>query len=133
MVFDLSKKETFKNLEVWLEDTRNFGNKDMIMLIVGNKSDLIDLREVSKDEIDQMTKKYNFNYVEVSALTSENIKICFETVANHIFTQENENIIINNYKYKKKFKNDYTNVKVNKSVELSVRSFLSEKKNNNCC
>ena len=129
----MSKKETFKNLEVWLEDTRNFGNKDMIMLIVGNKSDLIDLREVSKDEIDQMTKKYNFNYVEVSALTSENIKICFETVANHIFTQENENIIINNYKYKKKFKNDYTNVKVNKSVELSVRSFLSEKKNNNCC
>ncbi len=129
-MFDLTKKDTFKNIEVWLEDTRNFGNQEMIMLIVGNKSDLVDLREVSKEEIEELTKKYNYNYVEVSALTGDNVKCCFETIAGQMLSNEIE-LSHNRSKLKQKFKSDNRNVTVNKSVELNARSYKPE--TNNCC
>jgi Ras-related protein Rab-11A len=131
LVFDLTKKETFKNIEIWLEDTRNFGNQEMIMLIIGNKSDLVETREVSKEEIEELTRKYNYSYVEVSALTGDNVKICFEKIANLMLSFENESIQ-NKSKSKKKFKVDNRNVTVNKSVELTDRSIKSSTKNN-CC
>ena len=130
LVFDLTKKESFKNVEVWLEDTRNFGNQEMVMVIVGNKSDLVDSRQVTKEEIEELVNKYGYNYIEVSALTGDNVKNCFETIANLMVT-ESENIQ-NKSKVKKKFKIDNRNVTVHKSVELLDKSHKQTNKNN-CC
>ena len=70
--------------------------------------------------------------MEVSALTGENVRTCFETVANLMFKHENENLQNNTTKSKKKFKVDNGNVTLNKSVELSKENFKLPKKNN-CC
>ena len=100
------------------------------MIIVGNKSDLVDCREVKKEEIDELTQKYNYNYIEVSALTGDNVKACFETIANSMVI-ENQNIQ-NKSKLNKKFKIDNRNVTVSKSVEIQKKRYGQNKKNN-CC
>lgn len=130
LVFDLTKKETFKNIEIWIEDIKNFGNHEMSLIVVGNKCDLVENREVSKEEIDQFLQNYNYEYIEVSALTGENVKLGFEKISK-LMTIENENAQ-NKSIMKKKFKVDNRNVTMNKSVELNDKERKTKKKSN-CC
>ena len=127
LVFDLTKKETFKNIEVWLEDTKNFGNQEMVMIIVGNKSDLKEKIEVNKEEIENFKNKYNYNYYEVSALTGDNVKVCFENIGK-LMVAETENVQNNS---NKKFKVDKSHISMKKSVELLNNKNRARK--NKCC
>ena len=127
LVFDLTKRKSFLNLEIWIDDLKNFGRLEMTILLIGNKSDLIEAREVSKEEIDLFLKKYNYEYLEVSALTGDNVKLCFETIAKGMVKQHE-----NNLSPKRKFKIDNRNVKVGESVELK-NEIKKDKKNTKCC
>ena len=49
MVFDLTRKETFRNVSRWVEDVKNNSNRDVIMVLVGNKCDMVPERMVSRD------------------------------------------------------------------------------------
>lgn len=49
MVFDLTRKDTFRSVARWVEDIRNNGNKDVVLVLVGNKADLVQARAVSRD------------------------------------------------------------------------------------
>lgn len=131
LVFDLAKRETYKNIEIWIEDIKNFGNQDMSIIIVGNKSDLVDQREVKREEVEEFCRKYDYNYMEVSAFTGDNVKLCFEAIAKKMALDsenaQNQSIM------KKRFKVDNRNVTVNKSVELNNSYSVEKKKNSNCC
>ena len=50
LVFDITKNETFVNAEKWLKELREHGDSKMVIMLVGNKSDLKHLRAVSADE-----------------------------------------------------------------------------------
>jgi GTPase SAR1 family protein len=39
-VYDITKRDTFENIEKWLQETENFANEYMVLMLVGNKSDL---------------------------------------------------------------------------------------------
>jgi len=130
LVFDLTKRESFRNIEMWVEDIKNFSSEEMTLIIVGNKCDIVESRAVSKEEIDRFMNNYSYKYFEVSALTGENVKLCFETISKQMFVQ-NENLQ-NLSLSKKKFKVDTSNVKMNKSVKLN-ESINSNVKNTKCC
>ena len=69
IVFDLTKKESFNNIDRWISAIENTSDKDltdMELLIIGNKSDLAD-KVVSNEEIKQLHDKYSFVYIETSA------------------------------------------------------------------
>ena len=129
LVFDLTKKETFRNIEIWIEDIKNFGNQEMTILIVGNKSDLVETREIKKEEIDEFVHKYNYNYLEVSALTGENVKLCFESIGRSMAIDTEKAL---NISAKKKFRVENGNVMLGKSVEFN-NGIDKQTKNNNCC
>jgi len=76
LVFDLTRKETFKNIVKWFEDIRSF-HGDLIGLILGNKNDLIDLREVEDAEGLKLANELQLEYIETSALTGENVDKVF--------------------------------------------------------
>lgn len=80
LVFDLTNYESFKNIERWLCLIKE-STDPKLMILVGNKSDIFEKREVSKEEILQMADKYQLNYVEVSAKTSEGVYEIFSFVA----------------------------------------------------
>lgn len=49
-VYDIAKRLTFDNLDKWLKEARNFTDDDVILMLVGNKTDLRHLRAVSSQE-----------------------------------------------------------------------------------
>ena len=72
LIFDVSKKDTFDHLNEWINFIKNIENGNIV--IVGNKIDLKDSREVSKEEAEKFCKQVKFDYFEVSAKEGTNIK-----------------------------------------------------------
>ena len=80
VVFDLTNKDSFNDVQKWVNDFYNITNQSSNMrsvVIVGNKSDLIEKREVNKDDIDKYISINNLSYVETSAKDGLNIEKMF--------------------------------------------------------
>ena len=50
LVYDIAQHQSFRNAQKWLEELRENSTSDVIIILVGNKSDLRHLRAVSKEE-----------------------------------------------------------------------------------
>ena len=72
LVYDVTKRESFENLEKFLELIRNGCPKDVRVLLVGNKIDLLSERTVREEEAQAYAKDKKLKLVEVSALENEN-------------------------------------------------------------
>ena len=81
LIFDLTNYESFEHLPQWIEEVRANVKSDIPLLLVGNKSDLINERTVSKEEINDFTGKFNLYYMETSAKTGEGVGDCFYILA----------------------------------------------------
>lgn len=82
VVFDKNDKDSYDNLESWLEEIRKHAPDDAVLIFVGNKCDLES--QVSSDEIQEKALRYQLPYIEVSAKTGEQIDSLFEIVARKI-------------------------------------------------
>jgi len=80
IVYDISKKDSFKNIDKWIKDLKEYGEEDAIILIIGNKCDLEDKREVTIEEVKKKAEIYKMVYCETSALNSKNINYAFKTL-----------------------------------------------------
>lgn len=75
LVFDISNQQSFEDLKNWLHELSNHSHQKMSIILVGNKKDLSNDREVSFEHAKDFAKENNFlDYVEVSALSGENIE-----------------------------------------------------------
>ena len=81
LVFDITNRESFQNIENWVEETRTCASSNIVIIIIGNKSDLSATREVTAEEATDFAKNKGLIYIETSAKTSQNVDKCFETVA----------------------------------------------------
>jgi len=63
VVFDITRKESFRNVARWVEDVKNNSNRDVILVLIGNKCDLIQERMVSKEEAFKLARDYDMLYV----------------------------------------------------------------------
>ena len=89
LVFDVSQRETFNNLENWIDDIKNNSNKEIKVIIVGNKID-IEKRVVSKKEGIDFANKYNYIYIEASAKNGTNIILIFHKITEKILSRIKE-------------------------------------------
>ena len=82
LVFDVTSRKTFDNVNLWLEEIKeHFDNPCLVLL--GNKVDIEKEKwEVTKEEIEQFAKKKNMVYFETSAKTSKGINESFVHLAN---------------------------------------------------
>jgi small GTP-binding protein len=116
IVYDISNSETFEKLDYWIEQIKTNSQESSKMILFGNKSDIEDSRQVSKEEGKEYAIKYNLNFFEVSAKEGTNVKEGFEC-----FVKEILNSFSPNENYKKR-----------KSKLLSVPIELPKKKSS-CC
>ena len=107
VVFDLTVKESFDKVTDWLKEIRVFSDKMPIGLF-GNKSDLVDKREVTQEDIDDLCTKENLVYYETSAKNNTGINEGFSKVASMAFKifgkVENKGQKLSNKKKKQKSK-----------------------------
>ena len=77
LIFDLTRPKTFKNIINWHQDIKSFIKEDLGGLIIGNKSDLVDLRKVQTDEMTKLVGELGLDFLETSALSGENVDEAF--------------------------------------------------------
>ena len=85
VVYDITNKESFEHLNSWLIEIEKNGNKNVYKLLIGNKSDLEDSREVSKEEGKKFAKNHGYNFYETSAKTAEGVKEAFDDIFEQLY------------------------------------------------
>ena len=85
VVYDITKKDTFASVEKWVNDLKLTGDPKITILLIGNKSDLDDKRQVSKEQGEEKAKSFGCAFLETSALSGNNIEKAFETMIKEIY------------------------------------------------
>ena len=78
LVFDITSKYSFENLDRWFNEIKRFTDEQLRIILVGNKSDLSDKREVTQKDAIAYASKKHIPYFETSALESINVNEAFE-------------------------------------------------------
>ena len=102
VVYDISNRTTFDNIKTWVEDCKRLSPKAVLMILIGNKTDLEEKREVSYEEGSIYASKHGMLFYECSAKTGQNIdKIFIEStreidkrIKDGFYDLSNENCII---------------------------------------
>ncbi len=81
LIFDLTNISSFEHLPQWIEEVRANVKTEIPLLLVGNKSDLVEQRTISLEEINNFTRNFNLYYMETSAKTGEGVGDCFYILA----------------------------------------------------
>ena len=85
VVYDITRKETFDSIDKWIYDLKSSGDPKIITLLIGNKNDLEDKREVLKEQGEEKAKSFGCAFLETSALSGDNIEKAFELMISEIF------------------------------------------------
>eukprot|EP00658_Telonema_sp_P-2_P017952 TRINITY_DN17016_c0_g1_i1.p1 TRINITY_DN17016_c0_g1~~TRINITY_DN17016_c0_g1_i1.p1 ORF type:complete len:225 (+),score=54.79 TRINITY_DN17016_c0_g1_i1:131-805(+) len=81
IVYDITNRDSYTNLSKWYDDVRTERGNEVIIVIVGNKTDLKDKREVSTEEAEAKAKELNCLFIETSAMLGLNVKELFRKIA----------------------------------------------------
>ena len=84
VVYDISSRDSFNNISTWIEDCKNQSPKTIFMVLVGNKCDLNDKRQVSIEEGRELAERNNMMFFETSAKDGINVDEIFLHSANEI-------------------------------------------------
>ena len=85
LVYDISKKLTFENVERWLKELRTHADPSIVVMLVGNKCDLKHLQAVLTDDAKSFAEQNNLAFIETSALDATNVDLAFETILIEIY------------------------------------------------
>ena len=125
LVYDVTRRITFDDCIKWYTELKNYTDKECIICIVGNKIDIVqknqNLREVSREEGENFSKKNNSLFYEMSAKKYDEINRCFEDLIRKIYEAKKENL-----KMSGKFS-------VNESFIVKEEMIKNNENHNYCC
>jgi small GTP-binding protein len=93
VVYDITDKQTFENAKKWVNEIQLRGLPDVIIALVGNKTDLESSRQISVTEVVDFINELNILWYETSAKTGIGINTIFEDICNRIPHLETTNEI----------------------------------------
>ena len=126
LVYDITRRTTFTNVKNWMHELREYGNLDMVVVLVGNKSDLAKSREVSEEEGRNLAETEGLFFMETSALENRNVEEAFLQMIKQIHE-------ITSKKYLDIPKtNETTNLHGGKQI-ITLDEVTATKHSNNCC
>jgi len=85
LVYDITRRETFNHLKGWLAEVRENSNKEMVIMLIGNKSDLELKRQITFEEGKKFATENGLIFMETSAKTASNVDEAFLETARQIF------------------------------------------------
>lgn len=90
IVYDISRKITFENVEKWLKEVRDHKDQNMVIVLLGNKADQTNLREVQREDAKAFAERENINlFMETSALDKSCVDNAFTKVLTQIYHMDN--------------------------------------------
>ena len=121
LVYDISRKETFNNINRWINEIKNNSDENINILLIGNKCDLKSERQVTEDEAAKKAEQLKISYCETSALDGKNIEYAFDTVVEEVAKKNNSN------------NNEVRNDNNSKGVTLDTGGNKDEENNKKAC
>jgi small GTP-binding protein len=85
IVYDITRKDTFASIERWVNDLKATSDPKLTIILIGNKNDLDDKREVSKDQGEEKAKSFGCAFLETSAFSGDNLDKAFELMVKEIY------------------------------------------------
>lgn len=128
VVFDLTNKTSFENVPKWISGFFEYSNPlfQKHLLLVGNKSDLVEERKVTQEEIETYIKINSFEYIECSAKDGKNIENIFINLGHKLY---------DNYKYANVVKSSPVETKkiTILNSNIAFQDLLKKEEKNKCC
>ena len=120
IVFDVTSQESFDNVKGWINSVKsNIGENVIPIIIVGNKIDMENLREISKEDGNKIASENGFKYFETSAKTGKGVDEAFKELVNQILDIQD--------------KNDDEKVDERPSVKIHKDNNKDNQKKKGCC
>lgn len=94
LVYDIAKHLTYENVERWLRELRDHADQNIVIMLVGNKSDLRHLRAVPTDEATAFAEENHLSFIETSALDSTNVETAFQNILTGLKCQTMLNLVL---------------------------------------
>ena len=80
LIYDITNKDSFKNLESWLIEIEKNASENILKILIGNKSDLEEDREISKEEGQAFANRNGMQFMETSAKMNTNVDEAFQAL-----------------------------------------------------
>jgi Ras-related protein Rab-1A len=97
LLYDITNPNSFRNIKNWLEQIKENTNNGLIIVLIGNKSDLEAERQVSYDEGKELAEEYKIKFfAESSVKMNVNVKESFEMLFNELHLNKSGDINPNN-------------------------------------
>ena len=119
IVYDITNKFSFDSVDKWVQDLNSYGDKNLTLLLIGNKSDLEDKRQIGKDVGEEKAKSFSLGFIETSALSGDNIDQAFDIMLNEVLKK---------YMVENDINNDEFEGGSGKGIELIKKSDNKKKK-----
>jgi len=85
LVYDITKTASFENVSRWLKELRDHADSNIVVMLVGNKSDLRHLRSVKTEDAQAFCEREGLSFIETSALEATNVEKAFQQTLTEIY------------------------------------------------
>ena len=90
--YDITRKNTFDSVNKWVSDLTAAADKKITIILIGNKSDLEDQRQVTKEMGEEKANQLQIAFLETSAFSGDNLEKGFQMMINEIYKKYHEDI-----------------------------------------
>ena len=124
IVYDISSAQTFESVEKWYEEVLKSGEKDISVILIGNKCDLENERKVTVEMGENKARNLNCPFFETSALNNIHIEDVFQSIAENIY---------NRCKDEKNLDDDDDDYEIVPKDDKNININTDAKKEKKCC
>ena len=119
LLYDVTDKESFKNISNWLIEIEKNASKNILRILIGNKCDLEDKRVITHAQGKEFADTYGLKFIETSAKKNLNVSEAFETLGRELMNAGAE----------KKIEKQ----KENKKISVAKAQDLTTQNKKGCC
>ena len=122
VVYDTTDQSSFNNIDKWILEIKDKTSKDIKLMMIGNKIDLVDERKVENEEALKKAEAFGIPLMETSALDATNVKEAFYDLLKEIYKDLKDDVS----NHENSFQND------KKGIDLNTNGNIGKKKSK-CC
>ena len=121
VVYDITRKNTFESVDSWISALRSAADKNLNIIIIGNKSDLEDQRQVETEQGEEKAQNNEAAFMETSAYSGDNIDKAFDNMITDVYNKCKSEMLAN------------VQIDIGKSKDINLNQNKEDKKGKKCC